>query len=1115
MGILYLILFFVVVYLFFKVSATLGNRKSEREKQEALAKYNLPENAQAISFLAKLKVELESLKDDYISHSKLLELQEKYALSVEIVKHLGYSLELPKLTYDSLRAFEHLKEYIQKNNEDFVKNELSRCHTFFVSEFKNPLDVQQQEACVVDEDATLVVAGAGTGKTTTIVGKVKYLISKRNVNPRDIILFSFTRKAAEEMEERLRAMLGAQCPLVTTFHSFGLNVLKHSPMRQEYDIAGDQDLYDAIKETLTKTHEKSVLKVIVEFISQYFNPSTELLFKESRSKKDFFTRALTRDFRTLHSWLTEHPTLQDEAKETKATLSGERVKSLEELRIANFLFLNGIEYEYERPYPFTCTLGDKETSPVAYRKYHPDFYLPQYDIYLEHYALGKDGNPPPFFGEKGCRRYLEAIEWKARVHKQNNTKLICSYSAWNQDDQLIEKLKELLIRNGVKVLEESELTEDYYELIRAKIFDKQHGSVISSFERLLATFIQLVKSEGYHEGWQKTLHYPKGKNGASFNKYDNVRLKKFLEIAYACYKTYQEKLNVSAKIDFTDMITQAAQELITTRFYCNYKYIIVDEFQDISKGRMSFLKSLRALTNAKLFCVGDDWQSIYRFTGSDLDIFVNFEKYFGFTKVLRIEQTYRNTQDLIDVMGRFIMKNKRQLMKTLKSPRSLDIPITIVYYGDSSEREAFIFAKRQIEEYEGNKKTSVFVLGRTNFDKTKLVDSDYRSDNLQISYLTAHKSKGLEADNVIILSMKDDLFGFPNQIVDDPILLSILPPTDDYLYAEERRLFYVAATRARNRVFLLVPESHPSVFIGNLKEVGENIKEVFLDSCDLIQTGLNCPHCQSGHLILRKSTNGARFLGCSHFPLCHFTTKEEALYISQRCPSCGAPMLVRQNKTTGEYFLSCCTFPECRGSVDANFQELQSEIRRNKEKYENKRICGLFREIETGNAQCSRPPLISRTAKTRKVENVLIQNVEEQRQVSSPLSNKITPVANSAVKRAIHSSHTEDLKDESQTFGQQTLLCKAMSGDMIAQYELGNCYYRGEGIIKDWSEARKWYQKSAEQGYASAQYRLGMCNENGHGTIKNMQEAVRWYTRAAEQGHEGAKRKLLMLPLGL
>ncbi len=338
------------------------------------------------------------------------------------------------------------------------------------------------------------------------------------------------------------------------------------------------------------------------------------------------------------------------------------------------------------------------------------------------------------------------------------------------------------------------------------------------FKILISTFINLFKSNNYDVSKFDEFFITNYKE-----KDKNVRWKNFilLRLIKEIYSVYMEELKSQNMIDFNDMINLSLKKI---KDKIKYKYIIIDEYQDTSLTRYMLIKKIKDISGAKIIAVGDDFQSIYRFTGCNLSMFLNFEKYFGKSKILKIENTYRNSKELISVAGKFIMKNKYQMKKNLKSNITLNKPIKIVYYND------LIIA---FENIINNIDTDIFVLGRNNKDITPILKSQnftinenniiYSKDKSKnIKFLTVHRSKGLEASNTIILNMVDDYLGFPNKVINDNIFNFVIKDSDIYPYEEERRLFYVALTRTKNNVYLFTKKNNESIFI---KEIINNSRK--------------------------------------------------------------------------------------------------------------------------------------------------------------------------------------------------------------------------------------------------------------------------------------------------
>ena len=346
------------------------------------------------------------------------------------------------------------------------------------------------------------------------------------------------------------------------------------------------------------------------------------------------------------------------------------------------------------------------------------------------------------------------------------------YSIIHNNKEMVLKLKKVLnkIDTPYKYILESK------ELVMLK--------------RLITTFINLFKTNNYN------LDY-----FLKMKKHKDI-----ISIIIDIYYLYEEELKSTKSIDFNDMIVQATN-YVKNNDIKSYKYIIVDEYQDTSYVRYLFLKEIINKTKAKIICVGDDYQSIYRFNGCDLNMFLNFKKYFGYTKTLKINNTYRNSQELINVAGSFIMKNKRQLYKKLKSNKHIDKPIKIIYGNN---------LRKSIDKILDSHK-NILILGRNNFDINKYfkIDSNgYIKENIR--YLTIHASKGLEEECVVIINLRDDVLGIPNKIKDDKVLKYVTKNKDIYPFEEERRLFYVGLTRTKSDVYLLVDKKNPSIFVKEL-----------------------------------------------------------------------------------------------------------------------------------------------------------------------------------------------------------------------------------------------------------------------------------------------------------
>lgn len=783
---------------------------------------------------------------------------------------------------------------IKKHNEHFIASNKSNILFDFINE--RSLDSEQRESVLTDETSTLVVAGAGSGKTLTICGKVEYLLKVQKVSPSDILLLSYSKKSAEDLQTKVNKIDNKLT--VGTFHKIGLEVLKETQQRT-FMV---EDQYKAIIEQYFRGEMRRrphMLKTILTYYGLYL--SSVKHDKKYKNEGDLFEDLKKSDFQTLKNQLLSL-TNDYNARET---LKKEFVKSFEEMAIANWYFINGIDYIYEAPY-------EHDVSTIEKRQYMPDFKLKNYPVYHEHYGINKDGKASQFDGVEG-NEYIQGMRWKRAIHQQYKTDCIETYSYEFDDGTVFEKLEKQLKKRGVKFhpLSDDEIMNALNSIYESRIF--------KSFINLIRTFLSLYKAS-----YRKDSGFEELKRFSFRNNYEKNRAFLFLDIVKDVYHYYIDYLTKEGKIDFDDMILQSIQELDNTNNY-RYKYIIVDEFQDISVSRMKFLKKLIEHGNSKLFAVGDDWQAIYRFSGCDLNIFLEFPKYFGDSAITKITTTHRNSQELQDIAGPFIKKNPEQFNKKINSSRHLKNPVQIMYY---TEKKYYAFLDTLREISKKDKAASVLILGRNNKDfKDISLDNrifiDFRSSDetktvvrctnfpqMKLTYSTVHGSKGLEDDYVILINADDNRIGFPNKMEDDELLDMVLSHKSEYEYAEERRLWYVALTRTRNYTYIIANAANPSIF---LKEIEDQCVVVNPNcSPEDKATEISCPRCKSGRLVLRTNeSDGTKFYGCSNYPYCNYSIDDmRAVARNLRCRECGDFMVFRKGQWGA--FYGCHNYPRCK-----------------------------------------------------------------------------------------------------------------------------------------------------------------------------------------------------------
>lgn len=862
--------------------------------------------------IANFYTHMSNFAHEYIDFNTLSSIKSIFTPLFEKISKSEYK----DFFLDFLSYFSDIDNQIKLLNESYVERELIAADALLSNIDGKSLDKQQRLVVVSHDTHSLALAGAGSGKTLTLAAKVKYLVDVKKMNPKDILLISFTAKSAEEMKHRITEKLKLSVD-VMTFHKLGLGIISHTNGFKS-DISDDP--ITIIKDYFSKEvlENSEVIDAIIEYLSYFLRVPT--IDEDKKNLGEILEESGGFDNETIRSKLADNQDILDEIfiddlKRQRITIKKETVKSMEEVQIANFLYLNGIEYEYERPYEI-------DTRTPEFSQYKPDFYLSDYRIYIEHFGMNKD-HKVPWLPPIEAKRYVESYQWKIDTHEANHTKLIQTFSYYNKEGILINKLKEQLEGHGIKFY-----IRDKVELYKKLYLDKK-DSYFDELIKLISTFISLLKSNKFG---QKDIEKFIDNTKEIKDEYMQARSLCFLEIVRYVFNYYEQRLIESGAIDFNDMLNMATDMVDNNTPIHPYRMIIVDEFQDTSLSRYRLVLSLLKRTKAKLLCVGDDWQSIYRFAGSDLKVFTDFKAFFGSEHLLRIENTYRNPQKLIDIAGKFVMDNPFQFKKNLVSViHTDDVPITIIGHdvspinGLKKAIDDIVLRRPSVSE--------ILLIGRNNFDISFLDDfSEFRVSHhikdktcsitymkyprIKFSFLTAHRSKGLEAEVTIILNVNNSLLGFPNKIADDPILEYVLTQKDDYLYGEERRLFYVALTRTKSFTYILTRHMKQSVFVREMIEQ-HMVPYIYIENPDYINHVVKCPVCITGHLV-ERSGNGNKFVSCTNFKYgCTFKSKHtEILDKPVKCPFCGGFMVERRRKRDNQQFLACNNYPHCTYAQD-------------------------------------------------------------------------------------------------------------------------------------------------------------------------------------------------------
>lgn len=671
------------------------------------------------------------------------------------------------------------------------------------------LNSRQREAVVSDDKRILVLAGAGSGKTKTLLQKLIYLIEEKNVSPSNILAITFTKNAANEMIDRLimtadgsgdyekiltgnnagRAFMDSvrrsyqkkykwiSGLTIKTFHGFCYGILRNSGVNEfdnKFRIIGNEkrDEEDDLSRYIAGETVFEVMHKILIGLCE----DNDYLLKLKRYILDYFVDR-------IHIRKTASGQYSDNGKYF-TTLNGVKVRSKSEQYIADWLYRHSIRYEYE---------------PVLKVKdftFHPDFYVPAADLYLEHVS------------DKSF-----SLKEKEEQFEKGNFLFVKTYESMTKDSALFNHTLDRVFKNR--------LPADYHKVVSLNFKEEFTGyhEDVKDFIRQVMRITDMIKVENI--SISTVL-----KNS---RKDQHERVRSFYELAIPLIKKYMDYCVDRSYLDFNDLISRTTSLFrnhkdIANKYRSKYKYILVDEFQDVNSLQVDLI-SLMLDDDTSLFCVGDDWQSIYGFRGSNVRYIVEFEKHFPEAKVILLDLNYRSNDSIVGASNEIIKHNKFKIDKLIHASKRSEHKIVVYAGNDSADNLRFCVERVKELLKEGYTHDDILYLYRRSnmyfgpYSNKVSYSKAFHHEGLRIQAKTIHAAKGLEAKVVFIIGLTEGSGGFPDIWLEDRIFQVIKKANHDLLMEEERRLFYVAVTRAKDKLFLITEKGNESSFIREIPDV--------------------------------------------------------------------------------------------------------------------------------------------------------------------------------------------------------------------------------------------------------------------------------------------------------
>lgn len=695
------------------------------------------------------------------------------------------------------------------------------------------LNDQQKHAVISEDKRLLVLAGAGSGKTKTLLQKLIYLIEEKGASPSSILAITFTKNATNEMLDRLiiaadesgayeKQLFDKRKSIaekdreryyqqkkykwidgltVKTFHGFCYNILRNYGVNEfdnKFKIIGDakrDDEDELAKHVAPETVFEVFHKLLIEACED-----TEYLLNLKRYILDYIIDK-------IHLKQIDPNYLPKDGK-YYTTLDNTKVRSKSEQFIADWLYRHSIKYEYEP------LLNVKDFA------FTPDFYIPEANLYIEHIS-------DKSFSMKNKEEQIQ----------KGNLLLVKTFEAMTKDSALFNHTLDKIVKNR--------LPADYHKTVSINFKEEFNGyhEDVKDFVRQIMRITDMIKVEN--------IDMDSVLDNARNDQHERVR--NFYELAIPVVKKYLHYCTDKSYLDFNDLISRSTSLFqnhsdIANKYKNKYQYILVNEFQDVNNLQVELIKLLLT-DDTQLFCVGDDWQSIYGFRGSNVSYIVEFENHFTDAKTIKLNLNYRSTQNIVGASNEVIRHNKFKVEKDVQASKMSEHKIVV--FAGNTEEENIQFCVDKVREIlnDGISNDEILFLYRRSKMFTPYFYR-FKNENIRVQGKTIHASKGLEAKVVFIIGLTEGNGGFPDIWLEDRIFQVIKKANHDLLMEEERRLFYVAITRAKDKLFLITQKGNESSF---LKEIPATFTVRTTNAIkQVIDKVILCDNCYSQLEILHK-----------------------------------------------------------------------------------------------------------------------------------------------------------------------------------------------------------------------------------------------------------------------